>query len=280
MGAFIGVIVYQLRVLTLSGLIAATPVLAQDEPLWELGVGMGMQALADYRGSEQYQAQFLPIPYLVYRGEFLRADDDGIRGLFVETDNFELNVSADASLNGNSDDNTLRQGMPELDSAFEVGPSANFNLTGRDFAEGWSLRVPVRAVFVTDFSSIEHIGYLANPKFTYESLDWNRWDGSLNLGVVYGSNEYHDYYYSVAPGYATGDRPAYDAGSGYSGSYFKFGLSRREGRLWYGAYLRYDYLKGVEFARSPLMETNHFVTVGLGVSWVFAQSKTQVAPLD
>ncbi len=271
---------YQLLFVILSCLVAALPVAAQEEPLWELGVGVGTQMLGHYRGSDQYQAQFLPIPYLVYRGEFLRADDDGIRGLFFESDNFELNVSADASLNGDSEDNTLRQGMPELDSAFEVGPSANFNLTGEDFSEGWSLRVPVRAVFVTDFSTIEHIGYLANPKFTYESLDWNGWDGSLDLGIVYGSDGYHDYYYSVASAFATPDRPAYDADTGYSGSYFKFGLSKREGRFWYGAYLRYDYLDGAAFAESPLVETDHYVTVGLGLSWVFAQSDVMVGALD
>ncbi len=261
-------------------IITSIPAHAQEEPLWELGAGIGTQALAHYRGSEQYQAQFLPIPYLVYRGEFLRADDDGVRGLFYESENFELNISADAALNGDSENNTLRQGMPELDSAFEVGPSANFNLTGKDFSEGWSLRVPLRAVFVTDFTSIEHIGYLANPKFTYESLDWNGWDGSLDLGIVYGSDGYHDYYYNVDHAYANEARPFYDAQSGYSGSYFKFGVSKREGRLWYGAYLRYDYLDGATFDDSPLVETDHFVTVGLGISWVFAQSKIRVPPLD
>lgn len=251
----------------------AVPCLAQEEPLWELGAGLGTQILGDYRGSDHYSGYVLPIPYLVYRGEFLRADDEGLRGLFFESDDFELNISADASLNGKSDGNPLRQGMEELESAFEVGPSANFNLTGNDFSEGWSFRFPVRAVFAADFKKIEHIGYLANPKLTYEDLDWNGWDGTLNLGVLYGSNKYHDYYYSVTPAEATANRPAYDAGSGYSGSYLKFGVSKREGRFWYGAYLRYDYLKGTEFADSPLMENDHFVTIGLGMSWVFAQSK-------
>lgn len=256
---------------TVSALLAM-PCTAERLPKWELGAGVGSQLLADYRGSEQYRAYLLPIPYLIYRGDFIRADDDGVRGLFFKNEHFELNVSADAALNGNSEDNALRLGMPELDSAFEVGPSANFNLTGRDFSEGWSLRVPVRAVFATDFSNIEHIGYLANPKFTYESLDWNGWDGTFNLGILYGSDEYHDYYYSVAPEYALEARPEYNASSGYSGTYFKFGLSKRSGRFWYGAYLRYDYLDGTAFEDSPLMETDHFVTIGLGISWVFARS--------
>lgn len=262
------------------GLAAAVPCLAELEPKWELGAGLGSQILGDYRGSDNYNAYVLPIPYLVYRGDFLRADDEGLRGLFVETDNFELNVSADASLNGDSDDNRLRDNMPGLESAFEFGPSANFNLTGEDFLDGWSLRVPLRAVFVSNFRKIEHIGYLANPKFTYESLDWNGWDGALDLGILYGSNEYHDYYYSVGLQYVTEDRGFYDADSGYSGSFFKLSLKKRQGRLWYGGYLRYDNLHGATFSDSPLVETDHYVTVGLGLSWVFAQSEIMVKPKD
>lgn len=255
----------------------AVPSLAQNKvPKWELGAGIGSQLLGDYRGSDHYRAYVLPIPYLVYRGDFLRADEEGVRGLFFKNEWFELDVSADAALNGNSEDNPLRQGMPELDSAFELGPSANFNLTGADFSEGWSLRIPVRPVFATDFTSIKHIGYLANPKLTYESLDWSGWDGSLNIGTLYGSRRYHDYYYSVGQDDARAGRPAYDAPGGYSGTYFKLGLTKREGRFWYGAYLRYDYLAGSVFEDSPLYESDHFVTLGLGISWVFAQSKKTV----
>lgn len=250
------------------------------EPKWEIGAGLGTQVLADYRGSEHYRAYALPIPYLVYHGDFIRADDEGLRGLFIDTENFELDISADAALNGNSEDNPLRQGMEELESAFELGPQANFNLTGEDFSEGWSFRLPIRAVFAASFEKIEHIGYLANPKLTYESLDWNDWDGSLNVGMLYGSDQYHDYYYSVAPQFATPDRPAYDASSGYSASYFKLSFSKRSGRLWYGTYLRYDYLEGTAFADSPLMETDHYATVGLGISWIFAQSKERVLTKD
>lgn len=259
-----------------AGLLVAAHTSAEKLPKWELGAGVGSQLLADYRGSEYYRAYLLPIPYLTYRGEFLRADDEGVRGLFYKNDHFELNVSADAALNGDSEDNPLRRGMPELDSAFEIGPSANFNLTGQDFSEGWSLRFPVRAVFTTDFTRIDHIGYLANPKLTYESLDWNGWDGTFNLGALYGSSDYHDYYYSVAPEYALPSRPRFSAAGGYSGSYVKLGASKRSGRLWFGAYLRYDYLDGAAFESSPLVETDHFVTVGLGVSWVFAVSREHV----
>lgn len=260
-----------------TGLLASAAC-AQEEPKWELGVGIGSQTLADYRGSKHYKANFLPIPFIVYNGEFLEADDDGIRGLFHKTDRFELNISMAGSLNGDGEDNELRRGMPELHPAGELGPSANFNLTGRDFSEGWSFRFPIRGVYTFDVDDIEidHIGYLANPQFTYESLDWQGWDGGLDLGVLYGSRDYHEYYYNVAPQFATAERPAYQADSGYSGSYFSFSLKKREGRLWYGGYLRYDNLSGATFEDSPLVETDHYFTLGLGVSLVLRQSKDRV----
>lgn len=253
---------------------------AEEElrPMWELGVGLGSQTLADYRGSTRYSTQFLPIPYIVYRGDFLRADDEGFRGRFIKTDRFELNISLAGSLSGDSDDNKLREGMPELNPTGEVGPALNINLTGDDFSEGWSLRLPLRGVFAIDFDDlrVRNIGYLANPQFTYESLDWNGWNGSLDLGFLYGSREYHDYYYSVAPEFATAERPAYRASSGYSGSYLNFSMTKRQGRWWFGGYLRYDNLSGATFENSPLMETDHYFTLAIGVAWIFGQSRTQV----
>lgn len=247
-------------------------------PKWELGAGLGSQTLADYRGSSHYSTQVIPIPYIAYRGDFLRADDKGFRGRFIKTDRLELNISLAGSLNGDSDDNRLREGMPELHPAGEVGPSLDINLTGEDFSEGWSLRLPVRGVFAIDFDELDihNIGYLANPQFTYESLDWNGWNGSLDLGFLYGSRKYHDYYYSVAPEFATAERPEYRAGSGYSGSYLNFSMTKRQGNWWFGGYIRYDNLRGSTFEDSPLVETDHYFTLALGVAWIFAQSRTQV----
>lgn len=246
-------------------------------PKWELGVGLGSQTLADYRGSRHYSTRFLPIPYISYRGDFLRADEKGFRGRFITTDRVELNISLAGTLNGDGD-NRRREGMPKLNPAGEVGPSLDINLTGDDFSEGWSLRLPVRGVFVIDFdeANIRNIGYLANPQLTYESLDWNGWNGSLDLGFLYGSREYHDYYYSVKPEFVTAERPHYRAGSGYSGSYFNFSMTKRQGRWWFGGYLRYDNLRGSTFENSPLVETDHYFTLALGVAWIFAQSRTQV----
>jgi outer membrane scaffolding protein for murein synthesis (MipA/OmpV family) len=51
-------------------LAAASAAEADDKPLWELGAGATVLAFPDYRGSDR--SATLPIPYLVYRGEFLK----------------------------------------------------------------------------------------------------------------------------------------------------------------------------------------------------------------
>jgi hypothetical protein len=124
---------------------------AAEKPLWELGAGISALPLPDYRGSDQASVYAIPFPYLIYRGEFLKADRHGIRGTFFGTDRIELNLSLGASLPVNSDDNRARQGMPDLEPTVELGPSLDHNLwrTG-DRRTRLDLRLPVRtAVTVT-----------------------------------------------------------------------------------------------------------------------------------
>jgi outer membrane protein len=51
-------------------LIVSSPVrvLCEEKPLWEIGVGLAVLQMPDYRGSDKYRGYLLPYPYLVYRG--------------------------------------------------------------------------------------------------------------------------------------------------------------------------------------------------------------------
>ncbi|HWH49052.1 MAG TPA: MipA/OmpV family protein, partial [Burkholderiales bacterium] len=42
-------------------------------PLWEAGAGVAVIDFPDYRGSNERRVIALPIPYLVYRGDLLKA---------------------------------------------------------------------------------------------------------------------------------------------------------------------------------------------------------------
>src|SRR4051812_37141382 len=66
---------------------------ASQEPLWEVGLGLGAIHFPQYRGSEQTKNYVLPTPYFTYRGEFLKADREGARGVFFRNDNVDLHMS-------------------------------------------------------------------------------------------------------------------------------------------------------------------------------------------
>ncbi|MFT5084477.1 MAG: outer membrane protein [Lentisphaeria bacterium] len=249
-------------------LIFSPQVFARQQPKLELGLALAGQVLNDYRGSESIQTQAYPIPFFLYRGKFLKADRSGVRAEILSSNNLEFNLSGETALNGSSNDNELRFGMPDLESAFELGPSLNINVTGDNFGRGWQLRFPLRGVVTLGDTGVHYIGYNFNPRFTYVKPNViPGWTGKANVGLLYGSQRYHDYYYSVAEQYVTEGRERYTASRGFSGTYFKASLGRRNGPYIYAFSLRYDNLEGATFESSPLVETANYFSF----SFIFAR---------
>lgn len=237
----------------------------------ELGVALGGQWLNDYRGSKESQVNLLPFPFATYQGNIFKVDDeDGARGEFLRNDHYELNISGDLSLRSDSKDNRRREGMPELKTAFEIGPEFNLNLTGQTLREGWMLRLPVRAALVLENSHIRYIGHTFNPKFTYRNKNAYRgWRLKLDVGALYGSRGVHDYFYSVEEEFVRFEREHYLAKSGFGGWYSKASVYKRYGNWLYRASIRYDNLSAATFVDSPLVETRDYAVLSFGVAWVF-----------
>ena len=76
---------------------AALPARADLRPEWEIGAGATVFTLPDYRGSDESRAYLLPFPYVVYRGDRLRVDRQGARGMLFESDRVELDLSVSAT---------------------------------------------------------------------------------------------------------------------------------------------------------------------------------------
>lgn len=264
-----------LVLLTLSPLPAAGE--EKPKPLWELGAGVALLQMPDYRGSDKNRFYALPYPYLIYRGDVLRVERQRISGRLFQTDRLLLDLSFFGQVPVRSSDNDARQGMPDLDPTFETGPSLNVTLLDdRPGQHRLYLTLPVRAVFATDFSSLSHEGWIFSPRLVFEKNDLIPGTG-LNLGLsagpIFADRGYHRYYYRVEPAYATAARPAYDAGAGYSGSAVTIGLGKRHGRLAVHAFLSADFLDGAVIADSPLVKTKQNFTGGVTLSWIFFQSR-------
>ncbi|MFP4453067.1 MAG: MipA/OmpV family protein [Desulfobacterales bacterium] len=248
-----------------------------DPPLWELGLGGAVVTMPAYRGSQNQEVYLAPIPYVIYRGDFLKIDREGIRGMIYDSARLEVDLSADGAIPSASNEGDVREGMPDLDAVGEIGPSINY-LIHEGQGTKLQFRLPVRAVFTTDFTSIDHEGWKAHPQINLGVLDvLGHWDAGLSLGPVFADRKYHAYYYEVKPVHATDTRPAYRAEPGYSGTSVQIAASRNFGRLWFGMFARYDNLAGAVFSESPLVETNHSFMGGLGAAWMLGASSQSIS---
>ena len=260
--------------------IAAAGARAGQQPLWEAGAGAAALSFPAYRGSNERQSWLLPFPYIVYRGEFLQADERRIRGLFYATDRAEIDVSVNGSVPVDSGKNDARRGMPDLDATLEIGPGLNLKLmeTG-DRRTRMELRLPLRGVFASDFSHARHVGWVFQPQINVDIRDPLGNAGcklGLLAGPVYSDQRYNRYFYSVEPAFATAARPAYSAGGGYGGVQMIAALSKRYREFWVGAFVKWDSLHGAAFADSPLVKDKQGVAAGFSIAWILGESKTRV----
>ena len=263
-----------------TSMLAGTPVAARatELPLWEAGAGVAVLDFPDYRGSDERHTLVLPIPYLVYRGDFLKADRDSIRGQLYKDDRLDLHLSLNGSIPVDSSDNSARQGMPDLDPTLEIGPNLTVMLLRTDTTH-LNLRFPLRAVIATDLSHARDEGWVFTPQVNvdfYDRFPGPGWNFGLAAGPVFGNRRYHNYFYGVAPQFATPQRPAYEAGCGYAGMQWIAALSKRYPSYWVGGFVRADTLSGAVFEDSPLVRQKNGFSFGIATAWIFSRSNKQV----
>jgi len=261
------------HLLTACLLLISPNVYADETPekKWELGVGLGSVYGPDYRGSDEYRSFTSVIPYVVYRGKFIRSDREGVRAQFFSSDDIDFSLSATAYISPDSDENKRRENMPSLGSTIELGPSLNIRLTGDNLRSGWQLQLPLRAVFAVGGDSNKMIGSVIQPQLVYQHK-FPSWNFRYRTSVMFGSNDYHDYYYSVDAKYATANRPEFNALSGYSGFINEIALSRElkiaELTTRVAFFVRYDNLANVKFNSSPLFDSENVWRSGAAFIWV------------
>ena len=248
---------------------------AAELPLWEAGAGIAVLDFPDYRGSDERHILVLPIPYLVYRGDLLKADRESIRGQFYKDDRLDLHVSVNGSIPVDSGDNSARRGMPDLDPTLEIGPNLTVMLLRSDTTH-LKLRFPVRSVIATDLSYARDVGWVFQPQINvdfYDRFPGPGWNLGFAAGPLFGNKRYHNYFYGVAPQFATPERPAYDAGSGYGGLQWIAALSKRFPSYWVGGFVRLDTLAGATFEPSPLVRQNESIAAGFAIAWILGKSQ-------
>ena len=261
------------KICILLVVIYSSNTLAKDT-IWELGAGLTDINLPLYPGSEDNKNYLIPFPYLRIKSKYFEIDE-GIRGFFYQSPDFRFNISADLGVPVNSDDSRIRNGMPDLNTVLQIGPSLEMIFAGgrKHFFE-FRLELPVRIAIATDIKNTDYIGWIAEPRITYETIRPLKtgWAYQVSAGLRYASKEYHQYYYDVPNAFATANRPFFEADKGYSGLFVDLVSNWRKNDFIYFAFIRYQNLNNTAFEDSALMEDESYVSVGLGLVWIFADS--------
>jgi MipA family protein len=254
---------------------------ATGEPLWEAGVLAAIGSVAHYPASSQHQRRALPLPYIIYRGETLRLGDKGIaraRTTFMDG-RLELDVGFDGSFDVESDKNRARRGMPDLDFLVEAGPEITWHFRPASDPLQIDLSLETRAVISAKLFAFAYQGISVNPELSIfdRSFSGSNWMLYAAVGPLFGYDGVNAYFYEVKPTFATQERPAYEAQSGYIGSKLTLGAGYPfSPRLLGFAAAQISLHDGSANERSPLYRSHVNVNLGIGLRWSFWQSGQRV----
>jgi outer membrane scaffolding protein for murein synthesis (MipA/OmpV family) len=259
-----------------SGGASAAPPTDRNLPLWEAGLGAGAVSTPAYPGAETHSSRVLVLPFLIYRGEVLRSDQQGIGARLVNNDQVEFDIGFAASLPAHSNDVAARSGMPDLGTLIEFGPRVKLRIADIDPNSRLRFDLPLRAVIEVR-GGVRRQGWTLEPRLVYETHGEDKlWTAEAYLGAVVGDVRINRYFYEVRPEFATADRPAYRADGGLM--LIRTGLfaTRRvhpDLRLF--GFVRYESYAGAANRDSPLMKRATGSSAGLGLAWTLGRSTSR-----
>ena len=264
---------FALATILVPTVAAAAEPEARNLPLWEAGVGAAVFSTPAYPGASDRSNRGLVLPFLLYRGKVLRADQEGVGARLLDTDKIEFDVGFAGALPAHSKDVDARRGMPDLGTLVEFGPRIKYKFA--DFGAAGRLRfdLPLRAV-IEGRGGLRRQGWTTEPRLVWSQRAADAsWTLEGQLGAVFGDRRIHRYFYDVAPQYATADRPAYRSSGGLmlvrTGV---FGSYRINPDVRTFAFVRLDSYAGNANKDSPLFRKDTGVSAGVGLAWTLARS--------
>jgi outer membrane scaffolding protein for murein synthesis (MipA/OmpV family) len=247
-------------------------------PLYEYGLVGVAARIPHYIGSDESTFYAFPLPYIIYRGEFLQANRDGVRTIFWHTKKFELDIS----LSGNppASDDKAREGMADLDGIGEIGPALNYYFYDFGERDAFLLQANVRAAFAIGFDDgvdIVHEGYVSDLSLIYKNshlFSNQRIRFHASTGIRFGDAVMHEYFYGVSPKDATPDRQRYEASGGYGGFQVSGSIVKELSPDYsISGYARWNNIDGAVFEDSPLVRTHNNLMVGALFIWKIGVSE-------
>ncbi|MBL1352923.1 MAG: MipA/OmpV family protein [Zetaproteobacteria bacterium] len=249
---------------------------SEIKPKWEVGGALALASIPQYMGSnERYQLAF-PVPYFIYRSPRVHINRGGIRTKILDIDSLSIDASFGGGLSV-SRGNKARQGMPSLPFTFQLGPRLNWQIK-ETIHQGLKFHLPLRWNIDT---SLHNAGWLIEPEFLWNVNLSNSSHVYLGIGGTFTSQVFNDRYYTVPNIYATPIRPSYQAGSGLHSIFLQSSIHYTYSpTLSMFAAMRYRNMKVGHISQSPLVKTPHYLSVFLGMSYLFWASDEKVLSDD
>ena len=246
-------------------------------PLWEVGGFAGSLTGPAYPASTERLNRNLVLPYFIYRGERFSVDRDGIDARLRLAPNYELDLGVSGSFPAMSDGISVRQGMPDMGTLLEFGPRLKVKLPSPGPGMRLGLDLPLREVFEVS-GGTRGQGLVFEPSMALDMANvGGGWSLSAKFGLIWGDQQINQYFYGVAPAYATALRPAFEAQSGLMSARASLSASKSlnpDVRLF--GYARMDYFGLSANTASPLHLQNSSPSMGLGLTWTLGRSEARV----
>ncbi len=249
----------------------------KPQPLWELGVGLGAARSPAYIGSNETVQRILPVPYVIYRGDIFRVDQDGVGARLLRGENWLFDLGFAAGLDGNNQDLIARKGMSKLGPTFEFGPRFRWFIAKPAPGTLISLNVPLRAVVEIN-GGLKSQGAVLEPTLRYDNDHLFAGIGLVaQAGVLLGEKRINAHYYDVDSQFATALRPAYAAKSGLMATKVSAVLYKEiNPELSVAVFARWDGSASAANAASPLHIKSNAITFGVGATYSFMKSSEMV----
>jgi MipA family protein len=272
---------YSLKLAAFGLALLAGPAMAQSaaeaneaKPLWEIGAGALAAASPAYPGAATRTSKFIALPFAIYRGQVLRAEQNNLGLRAVKTPRYELDVGFAASIGSSANDVPARVGMRDIGTLVEFGPRLKVNLG--DVSKGptglW-VELPLRGVF--DLSDgFANRGASFEPQLSFDVPLPGGWRGGASVSAIIGTQKLNDTFYSVSSAEATALRPAYTAQSGLLALRSTFAASKKlTPDLRMLGFVRLESVAGGANSASSLIQKNTGASVGLGLAYTFGRSQ-------
>ena len=244
----------------------------KDKPLYEIGAGMIGLSVPNYPGAKSSTFRAIPFPWVIYRGDLLKADEEGNRLQFLKNDFFEVGLSGGFNFPIDSNENDAREGMPNTDALIGIGPGLIVRLPTQSL-QRFTFGLGIRANFAANTAgNLKEHGFIIEPNLRY----WVKTSRTSpltifsSLSLAYADQKYHSFFYDIDEQYKTSNRESYKSKSGLvdlAGSLgFSLDLSKKSS---FFTGLTYSNLTVSANKESSLVESQHNIGYVFGFAWMF-----------